>query len=81
MAFTLEDLIKFAEEVTKVKHEGFVIYAEDNKYTKIKSPYYLFFKYMARTKSLHDWKNKVNNIFSNHKVESLNRVLLNTCLI
>ena len=71
--YTFSDLL---EEVAKVKHEGFVIYAEDNKYTKIKSPYYLFFKYMARTKSLHDWKNKVNNIFSNHKNEEFKQSII-----
>jgi hypothetical protein len=56
-------------EVARVKHEGFVIYTEDGRYTKIKSPYYLFFKYMARTKSLDNWHNKVNSIFSTYANE------------
>ncbi len=34
--------------VKHVKHEGFVIYAADGKATKIKSPYYLVNKFVAR---------------------------------
>lgn len=33
-----------------VKHEGFVVYSEDGKVTKIKSPYYLTAKFLARIK-------------------------------
>jgi hypothetical protein len=74
--YSLVPLSKVLEEVAKVKHEGFVIYAEDGRYTKIKSPYYLFFKYMARTKSLHDWKNKVNNIFINHNNDEFKQSII-----
>ena len=36
--------------VKTVKHEGYVIYTVDGRSTKIKSPYYLFNKFLARTK-------------------------------
>jgi hypothetical protein len=38
----VEDLAK------KVKHEGFVVYTEDGRSTKIKSPHYLISKWVAR---------------------------------
>lgn len=37
--------------VKTVKHEGFVVYAENGRTTKIKSPYYLFNKFLARCKN------------------------------
>ena len=38
------------QHVKTVKHEGYVIYTIDGRSTKIKSPYYLFNKFLARTK-------------------------------
>jgi hypothetical protein len=43
--YTIEELI---EESKKVKHEGFVFYTEDSVAAKIKSPYYLTSKWVAR---------------------------------
>jgi hypothetical protein len=46
----------------KVKHEGFVFYTEDNTSAKIKSPYYLTSKWVARnprTDKLVDMKNDI----------------------
>lgn len=37
--------------VKNVKHEGFVVYASNNRVTKIKSPYYLTAKFLARIKN------------------------------
>lgn len=42
------------------KHEGFVIYTPDGRSTKIKSPYYLFSKFVARKSS-----EKLSNILEN----------------
>jgi hypothetical protein len=42
---TLEELIKMSKEC---KHEGFVFYTVDNVSAKIKSPYYLVKKFVAR---------------------------------
>jgi hypothetical protein len=36
------------DRVKKVKHEGYVIYTDDGRATKIKSPYYLTNKFLAR---------------------------------
>lgn len=38
--------------VKEAKHEGFVIYTIDGRTTKIKSPYYLFKKFLARTNNI-----------------------------
>lgn len=51
--------------VKTVKHEGFVIYDENNNCVKLKSPYYLMKKLLARSKNVEDLlksniKNKVD---------------------
>lgn len=54
---TLDELI---QKTKSVKHEGFVFYTEDNISSKIKSPYYLTSKWVARnpkTDKLVDMKN------------------------
>lgn len=56
---TMGDVLK---EVKKVKHEGFVVYTKDNISTKIKSPYYLTKKWVARnprTDKIVDMKNDI----------------------
>jgi hypothetical protein len=45
MKVTMGELI---EESRQVKHEGFVVYTADGRSTKIKSPYYLTSKWVAR---------------------------------
>lgn len=44
----LGDLVKLSKNV---KHEGFVFYTKDGISSKIKSPYYLVSKFLARTKN------------------------------
>ena len=41
-------MLELKEEAKKVKHEGFVFYTEDGRSAKIKSPYYLTSKWVAR---------------------------------
>ena len=45
---TLTTLGELKERVKKVKTEGYVFYTVDGKSSKIKSPYYLFLKFLAR---------------------------------
>jgi hypothetical protein len=48
----------------KVKHEGFVFYTEDGRSAKIKSPYYLTSKWVARnprTEKLTDLKRDIKH--------------------
>lgn len=45
---TVGELQKLSKEV---RHEGFVAYTRSNESFKIKSPYYLFSKFLARTKN------------------------------
>lgn len=56
---TIGDLVKLSKVV---RHEGFVFYTEDNQSAKIKSPYYLTSKWVARnprTDKLVDIKNDI----------------------
>jgi hypothetical protein len=56
---TIGELVK---EVKRVKHEGFVFYTDDGVSAKIKSPYYLTSKWVARnprTDKLVDTKNDI----------------------
>ena len=41
-------MLELKEEAKKVKHEGFVFYTDDGVSAKIKSPYYLTSKWVAR---------------------------------
>jgi hypothetical protein len=45
---TVSDLIKLSKNV---KHEGFIFYTDDGRAAKIKSPYYLVKKFLARCKN------------------------------
>ena len=56
---TIEELM---EKTKRAKHEGYVFYTEDNVSSKIKSPYYLTSKWVARnprTDKLMDMKNDI----------------------
>lgn len=52
---TVGELVKLSK---KVEHEGYVAYTEDGVSFKIKSPYYLFNKFLARTKNPKKLMNK-----------------------
>ena len=58
----MTDLLGIKEEVKKCKHEGFVFYTDTGVSSKIKSPYYLTSKWVARnprTDKLVDLKNDI----------------------
>ena len=58
----MTDILGIKEEVKKCKHEGFVFYTDTGVSSKIKSPYYLTSKWVARnprTDKLVDTKNDI----------------------
>jgi hypothetical protein len=60
--YTIKELIA---ESKKVKHEGFVFYTEDGVTAKIKSPYYLTSKWVARNPRTDKLVNLQNDIKQN----------------
>lgn len=59
--YLVTDMADVKELVKTCKHEGFVIYHPDGRATKIKSPYYLMKKFLARssTKRLLEGKHRI----------------------
>ena len=60
--YTVEELV---QESKRVKHEGFVFYTNDNLSAKIKSPYYLTSKWVARNPRTDKLVNLQNDIKKN----------------
>lgn len=61
---------ELTEIVKTVKHEGFIFYCKDGTASKLKSPYYLVLKWVARNPSTnkltnvqHDFKKQINEEF------------------